>query len=577
MSSPSDIQQRVLAAFQQEYRDQVVGIRALISAWPLTEGPVFDEAFRMAHSMKGGARVCDLPEVEKLAHELESLLSDVAKGRVAPDESLPQRMEQIVEGVEDLMGSGGSSLPVTAPSVPASVKSSPAVPASSPDSPGDAPAAVPAKKAAVSTTAHESLRIEAVHLDRLLQSSGQLVTEASRQEALGRELEDLWEEAESLRRLSEREQQLSGDLYSGLAGLTKRLQRLRTLQQRSRWSLRVLGEQQLEDVRRIGMVSISTVFEGYGRMLRDLASELGKKVEFRMTGAEAQADRAVLQMLKDPVMHALRNAIAHGIESPSRRRAEGKPEAGHIDLEISVVGQQLQIAITDDGRGVDLKAVRAQALKAGLVTPEIADLLETHQWLEQLFEARFSTSAEVTRVSGRGVGLSVVKDRVTQLQGTARMIMRPSGGSILWMEVPVSVSTHRLLLVRTAGRTFALIMRSIAQVLRVKDVHVVDGRSVIMHEGQAVPLVTLGPVAGVSPSLVRREDGTLLVALLKGERPLALSVEDFIGETSALIKALPHPASLSPHFSGAIFLDDGDVALVVHLPALVQRYLGTTL
>lgn len=276
-------------------------------------------------------------------------------------------------------------------------------------------------------------------------------------------------------------------------------------------------------------------------------------------------------------MHALRNAMAHGIESPSRRRATGKDETGAVRLDIEVIGQVLRLSVSDDGQGVDLSSVRAQALRNRLVTPEVAENLEDFQWLDILFEPRFSTTAEVTRVSGRGVGLSVVKDRATQLQGSARMLQNPGGGCQLIVEVPVSVSTHRLLLVRTAGRTFALGMRGLDSLHRVTNVHTVEGRSVIMHEGRPVPLVTLGPACGLPPSLVRHEDGHLLVAVLKGDRPLALNVEEFVGETSALIKALPHPASLSPHFSGAIFLEGGEVALVINLPGLMQRFLGATL
>lgn len=581
MSSSSDIQQRVLAAFRLEYREQIAAIRVLVEAWPLVEGPVFDEAFRMAHSMKGGARVCDLLDVEHLAHELESLLSEVAKGRVPADAAAKERVIKIVDGVEDLMG--GESSAGAGPGIPAGVMPVETVANPEPEpvlhaglESGDRLPVV-RKTFPVNGVGHDSLRIQAVHLDRLLQSSGQLVAEASRQEALGRELEELFEQTEALRKSSDRSTVGPAELHAGLVAVSKQLQRVRMQQQQAGWALRTLGERQLEEVRRIGMVPINTVFEGFPKMMRDLAVETGKKVEFTINGGELQADRAVLQALKDPVMHALRNAMAHGIESPSRRRAAGKDETGIVRLDIEVVGQLLRVSVMDDGQGVDLPAVRAQALRSQLVTPEVAENLDVPQWLDFLFEPRFSTTAEVTRVSGRGVGLSVVKDRATQLQGTARMLQSAGGGCQLIVEVPVSVSTHRLLLVRTAGRTFALGMRGLDSLHRVTKVHTVEGRSVILHAGRAVPLVTLGPACGLPPSLVRHDDGHLLVAVLKGDRPLALNVEEFVGETSALIKALPHPASLSPHFSGAILLEGGEVALVINLPGLMQRFLGATL
>lgn len=581
MSSSSDIQQRVLAAFRLEYREQIVAVRALVEAWPLTEGPVFDEAFRMAHSMKGGARVCDLLEVEHLAHDLESLLSEIARGRVPADAAAKDRMIRLVDEVDDLMGAEGGSETnlVDQASATPSATLEEQIPEGmlypEPEAGSRAPSAK--KPLASGGAGPDSLRIHAGHLERLLQSSGQLVAEASRQEALGRELEELFEQTEALRQSSDRAMAGSSELHAGLVALSKQLQRVRLQQQQAGWALRTLGERQLEEVRRIGMVPINSVFEGFPKMMRDLAAETGKKVEFTIDGGELQADRAVLQSLKDPVMHALRNAMAHGIESPSRRRAAGKPETGMVRLDIEVIGQVLRLSVSDDGQGVDIPSVRAQALRNRLVTPEVAENMDDAQWLDFLFEPRFSTTAEVTRVSGRGVGLSVVKDRATQLQGTARMQQSPGRGCQLILEVPVSVSTHRLLLVRTAGRTFALGMRGLASLQRVREVHTVEGRSVIMHEGRPVPLVTLGPACGLPPSLVRHEDGHLLVAVLKGDRPLALNVEEFVGETSALIKALPHPASLSPHFSGAILLEGGEVALVINLPGLMQRFLGSTL
>lgn len=568
-SSASDLQKRVLAAFRQEYRDQISAIRALLEAWPLTEGAVFDEAFRMAHSMKGGARVCDLREVERLAHDLESLLSDVARGRLTADAVSGERIARIVDAVEDAMNEEGMG--------PASSET----PASSgkPETEDSRGLAVEGggKKAAVATSSHESLRIHAGHLDRLLQSSGRLVAEASRQDVLGEALDELFERTEKLRQASDRVSPAAGELHAGLVELSQQVQRVRLLQRDARWSLRALGERQFEEVRRIGMVPIGAIFEGFPKMMRDLAAETGRQVEFTLSGGELQADRVVLQALKDPVMHALRNAVAHGIESPSRRRAAGKEETGRVWLDIEVAGSLLKVTVTDDGRGLDLAAIQAQARRRELVTPETAAALEPGQWLEFLFEPRFSTTAEVTHVAGRGVGLSVVKERVTQLQGTARILPRAEGGCQLVMEVPVSVSTHRLLLVRAAGRTFALAMRGLDSLHRVKEVQTVEGRSVILLQGRHIPLATLGPACGLPPALVRQEDGGLLVALLKGERPIALHVEEFVGETTALIKTLPHPASLSPHFSGAVFLDGGDLALVINLPGLMQRFLGTAL
>lgn len=553
--SDSDLHRRVLAAFQTEFQEQMQGIRALLEAWPGFTAALLDEAFRLAHSMKGSARVCDLGHVEAIAHQMENILSDLSKGGILPTPELRQDLEGHADAAEDAMEAGLAE----------------ALPPATPEAAADA--AHPHAAAG----GHDSLRIRSALLEDLLQSSGMLLSEATRQEDLGRQLDVLSRELEALRRLVHQDQVEPGDLRFRVRETGKHLQALRERQQRGSRQLRVLSGQLQENVGRICMVPVSTVFESFPKMMRDLSAEMGKAVRFSLSGADALADRGVLQALKEPVMHALRNALSHGIEPPAQRRAAGKEETGEVRLHVEVDGHFLHLTLRDDGRGVDVARVRQKAVQAGLVTSSEAAQLSHAASIDLIFNSGLSTAQEVTNVSGRGMGLSVVRERVAAFQGTTRMVSPPGAGSTLEIRVPVSISAHRLLLARCAGQVFALPLAALKTVLRVKEVQVADGRSIVFWENTSVPVTTAGEAAGRPPRITRSDDGWIQMVILQGQRPLALHVDAFLGEIHALVRPLPFPASLSPHFSGGIITDEGSVVMVLNPQTLADRCRTTPL
>ncbi|MEN3939826.1 response regulator [Prosthecobacter sp. SYSU 5D2] len=548
--SDSDLHQRVLAAFQTEFKEQMEVIRAMLAAWPAVSTAMLDDAFRMAHSMKGSARVCDLEEVESIAHEMESILSDLTKGRAGLNPDVREKLTAHADAAEDAMALALEMEQVS--DTPEEAKAPPAV-------------------------VQETLRIESVLLGELLQTSGLLLMEATGQESLGRELDLLSAKLEQLRRLLHQDRYEPGDLRFHVREAGKHLQELRDKQQRGSRSLRVLSGQLQQNVSRICMVPISSVFEGFPKMMRDLAGETGKPVSFTMTGTELQADRAVLQALKDPVMHALRNALSHGIEPPAQRRSAGKPEKGDVRLHLEMDGHFLRLSIRDDGRGVDIAQVKSKALQAGILSAAEAEQQTDEAAMDLIFHAGLSTARQVTNVSGRGMGLSVVRERVVQFQGNVRMSTRPGQGSELELRVPVSISARRLLLFRSAGQLFALPINNIRALLHVDEVHVAEGRSIIFWEGSSIQVTTAAEAAGKTARILRNEEGRVQVAVLHGQKPLALHVEAFVGEIHALIRPLPYPASLSPHFSGGIVTEEGAVVLVLNPQTLADRCRATPL
>lgn len=556
--SDSDLHQRVLAAFRTEFQEQMEVIHALLAEWPVFTPVLLEDAFRMAHSMKGSARVCDLGEVESTAHDMESILSDLTKAKAQPTPELRARLEAHANAAEDAMAEGLAAALTPTPA---------AADAKAETAPAPAPAAV----------THDSMRIRSSLLDELLQSSGLLLAEATRQEEVGRQLDQLTGELERLRRLVHQDRFEPGDLRFHVREVGKNLQAIRDRQQRGSRQMRVLSGQLQEHVGRICMVPVGSVFEGFPKMMRDLAAEMGKQLHFTMSGTESLADRGVLQALKEPVMHALRNALSHGIEAPGQRRTAKKPETGDVRLDLKVDGRFLHLTLQDDGRGVDEGSVRQKAVQAGLITATEAKQLSGEAAVDLIFHSGLSTAQQVTNVSGRGMGLSVVRERVAALQGSTRMVSKPGQGSTLEIRVPVSVSAHRLLLLRAAGQVFALPLSALKVVLRVDEVQVVDGRSIILWEGASVPVTTAAEAAGQPPRITRGEDGLMQMALLQGQRVLALHVEAFLGEIHALVRPLPFPACQSPHFSGGIVTDEGTVVLVLNPQTLADRCRTTPL
>lgn len=558
--SDSDLHQRVLAAFQTEFQEQMEVIRALLAQWPAFAPVLLEDAFRMAHSMKGSARVCDLGAVEDIAHQMENSLSDLTKGNALPTPELRVQLEAHANAAEDAMAEGLAAAQAPSPAATDSKAES-------------APASAPVSAAGT----HDSLRIRSSLLDELLQSSGLLLAEATRQEEVGRQLDLLMSEVERLRRLVHQDRFEPGDLRFHVREAGKNLQVIRDRQQRGSRQMRVLSGQLQEHVGRICMVPVGSVFEAFPKMMRDLAAEMGNTVHFTMSGTESLADRGVLQALKEPVMHALRNALSHGIEPPAQRLSAQKPETGEVRLDLRVDGRFLHLTLQDDGRGVEVDRVRQKAVQAGLITTVESTQLSREAATDLIFHSGLSTAPQVTNVSGRGMGLSVVRERVAALQGTTRMVSQPGKGSTLEIRVPVSISAHRLLLLRAAGQVFALPLSALKAVLRVDEVQVVDGRSIILWDGASVPVATAAEAAGQPPRITRGEDGRLQMALLQGQRSLALHVEAFLGEIHALVRPLPFPAALSPHFSGGIVTDEGTVVLVLNPQTLADRCRTTPL
>lgn len=600
------LRQKLLAAFQTEYREHLERIRAILNTWELPEGmpesPGLDEAFRRAHSLKGAARAVDLPSVEHLAHRLETLLAQVRDGALAVTPPTLHIIRQALDTIEDLVEAfmAGDSLPSTDEVLTALNRIIegeallPANPSAVTHVPGNAPKTgqPPAKNEPHKPA--DTLRLNTATLDDLLRTAGQFQTENLRQEMISTEIAQLAQVMADLHKYSQRLDSITGASIRKLAEmpqlsrlasyletmdhriqlLNKRAAAITRMQKRSNWTIHHLSTRLQEDVRRARMVPAESIFGGFRKLVRDLARDEGKEIDVKITGLDVQADRLVLQSLKDPIMHLLRNAVNHGIEPPAERQRKGKKTMGQINLHIESAGNRLNIIMKDDGRGIDIKKVREVAVQQNLISGPLAEKAPEDELLSLIFKPGFSTTGTVSHISGRGIGLSVVHEAILKLQGTIEVISGETPGTCFLISVPLSIATHPILLVECRGNRFGWPCHTIEQLVYVaiKNIKTIEGKPVIYHRNKPVPLCTLG-------QLLKMDEATLSVAEQKipalivksAQKHLAIVVESFIDVRHDLIVDLDQPLSRLKHLSGGILLEDGTVALVLNPAELIKN------
>ncbi|MEX0713445.1 MAG: Hpt domain-containing protein [Pirellulales bacterium] len=604
----SDLDLKLRAAFEEEHHEYLNGIRALVDNVEQHGSPPatvdLEEAFRCAHNLKGAARVANVKGVDDVAHQFERLLLQLRQGRVSFSGAVIEAIRRGVDTIQDCvavpprMSDSQLSDSVTILEQLTRSEAEEGPEAASSQSAGDRPSIAADARVAAPADALllpvETVRLSAESLDRLLQSTGELLTESLKQNLVVQELgamsrqvnglESHWNALKkttwSIRRLDatpevNRVRQGLDLIEHQLHSLSRHVRSVRLLQQRSAWSLRLLGEQLQREVRRTRMVPVESAFQGFRKMVRDLARDEGKQIEFRISGFEVQADRMVLQAMKDPLMHILRNAVTHGIERPDERQAHGKPPAGLMLLRIESVGNRLTMTVEDDGRGIDLVKTAEIAARRRLISEEDMVTATIPELTRLLFQPGFSTARVVTELSGRGMGLSVVHEAVARLQGDVELRPREGCGTSLWLSVPLAMSTHRLLLVSCHGQTFAIPLYGIESLHRIKtkDLETVEGKPMVTLEGQLTSVALLAQLLGIETSDGGLDPDVLsLVVLRAGRKRLAVAVDALLAERDALIKKLGAPAESLNKFGGGMLLEDGTVALVLNPAEVIQAF-----
>ncbi|HEV7662998.1 MAG TPA: chemotaxis protein CheA [Chloroflexota bacterium] len=396
--------------------------------------------------------------------------------------------------------------------------------------------------------AAKTIRIDVARLDALLNLVGELVIDRTRLVQLGSALADQY-----------------GDDRT-----------LSDLQQTSLHIGRITDELQ-EQVMKSRMLPVESVFNRLPRVVRDVAAKQGKQIDFIMEGKDTELDRSVIEEIGDPLLHLIRNGVDHGIETPDKRLAAGKPASGTLRLTARHADSFILISLEDDGDGVNIEAVKRKAVEKGVITQEQADRMSDDEAVQLIFAPGLSTAQALSDVSGRGVGMDVVRANVEKINGSVDVQTRRGQGTTFTIRLPLTLAIVQALLVRVAGGTYALPIHAVTETLRVEphQIHRVNHREAIQLRETVLPLVSVRHIFGVGPDEAAAEtgDGSRLVVAVHttNSRQVGLIVDGLVGEQEIVIKPLGALVGDVAGVSGAAILGDGSVALIVDVAALIGQ------
>ena len=327
-----------------------------------------------------------------------------------------------------------------------------------------------------------------------------------------------------------------------------------------------------QEIKRVRMLPLHTITGPFARMVRDLAHEAGKQVHFQLVGGDTELDKRVLEQMKDPLIHLLRNAVDHGIEPPQRREAAGKPVAGRVTLAAQQQGKDVTITVSDDGAGLDTEAIRRALMRQGTTA---AEAMNDNELADAIFQAGISSSPIITDISGRGVGLDVVRRNVEALQGRIDLHWTAGTGMSFVITLPLTLTSSHGLLVRAGGDVFAIPLGTVERIAQIapQDIVQLEGNDTILYEGKPLTLVRLNDVLEIEPSSgpdPSTQTHILTVILVAADRRMAFVVDELCGEQEIVIKSIGKQLSRVGGVAGATVMGNGDIVLVLNVADLIR-------
>ena len=326
-----------------------------------------------------------------------------------------------------------------------------------------------------------------------------------------------------------------------------------------------------ESVMKVRMVPIESIVSKFPRMIRDLSKKLDKKMELYMTGEDTELDRTVVDEIGDPLMHMLRNSADHGLEPNDVRVAKGKPEVGSIFLDAYQDGNNVVIEVRDDGAGIDTEAVKAKAIERGTITAEQAESMTEKEVIDLLFLPSFSTAKKVTDVSGRGVGLDVVKSKIESLSGEVEVKTKLGEGSTFIVRLPLTLAIIQALMVVIGNEKYAISLGSIQTIedISPEDIKLVQAKEVIHIRGTVIPIIRMNKILDIESSNTDNNKNLTVIIVKKGDKQAGLVVDELIGQQEIVIKSMGKYIKVPKMISGATILGNGEVALILDANALI--------
>ena len=481
-----------------------------------------------------GDVIKSVPPAEDLEQEKFEHSFDVVIATSADTEAVKNAVDTVSEiediGVEELDPDalGKQIEPAPAQTAPAAAPAAkkPAAPAKK----AGAKSAPAAKKPHQS----QSVRVDIEKLDTLMNLMGELVINKVRLEQIGQthRMSDLMETLEQMDRVT-------GDLQN--------------------------------IVMKVRMVPVSAVFNRFPRMVRDVSKELGKEINLTIEGEETELDRTVIDEIGDPIMHLLRNSLDHGVESPDVREAKGKPRVGEVGLIARHEGNNVVIMITDDGAGIDADKIRRKAVEKGMISQEEADRLDDADAVRLIFLPGFSTAEKITDISGRGVGMDVVRSKIEALSGHVDVETHIDEGSVFKIKLPLTLAIIQAMLVRVQEEMYAIPLTSIDSTINIEpsDIQTIQNKEVIVLRGEIIPIIRMEEALQVPHT--KDSDEHFVVVVHAGEAKAGIVVDNLIGQQEIVIKTLGNLFAGLKLFGGATVLGDGRVALILDVATMIQQ------
>jgi len=561
-----DIGARLRAMFAEELDDQLRVANASLIALEKSpsNGDELRSLFRVMHTLKGAARAAGMPEIEQLCHRLEALL---ASARDSGRDLTADELATLFSGVDKLSADA------------ADLRGSEVVPEEVAPQTSDQPPDVPRDAA---------IRIGQERVNELFGVTNRLVTAVARAETQPEAIEALHETANratnvwrrlrhELQTRSENERSLTRDIAAlddALAAIRRSSASLLGESLQSQRDLQRLATEASLGVRALRLRPFSDATEDLPRLVRDVAAATGKDVRIETHGDDVQADRVVLAQLRDALMHLVRNAIDHGIETPDVRKGRGKDPQGLIEVNAGLIGDRVVVTVRDDGAGIDAASIRRQLASRGESVPA-----DDRAVARRLFLGGVSTRTAATDISGRGVGLDAVRAAADAVRGSVDVDWVKGVGTTFWLDAPLTMATVRTVLARVGKATVAIPSAYVERLMRVssESLLTVDGRIAVETGGAPAFVASVAGVLG-PPLIDHPIDGPTPLALVRvGERRVALRVDEMLEEDEVVVRPIrAHGREAVPHISGAALLPQGSVALVLNVTSvLASAYAGT--
>jgi len=516
----------LIADFVAECREMLEALGGEIVAWEVQpdDRARLDSIFRFVHTVKGNCGFFEFPRLEALSHAAEDALADCRAGRRTPDGALVSAVLAVIDRISEMVSAieAGEDMPAG--------DDNHLIDALAPGAEGaTAPVVAAAEAATKASAAPRTIRLSVELLDRVMSTVSDMVLARN----------------ELARRLRESTSDVPVD------GAFERLSS-------------IIAEMR-DAITRTRMQRIENLFVGLPRMVRDLSAELNKQVLVDIEGGDVELDREMIEMIRDPLTHIIRNAVDHGIEKPAERLKAGKREIGLLAVSARQSGNQILIDIQDDGRGIDGKKLVEKAIANGVVTKDEAAQLSPRDQLALIFEAGLSTAKEVTAISGRGVGMDVVRSNVERIGGIVEVDSKPGEGTRMTLRVPLTLTIIPALTVSIAGQHFAIPRSAIEEIVRANGESVtlehLGGAGVATIRGRRVPEISLASVLGLE-SQVGEQDRTLVVLRPAGGDVYALSVDRIHDHEELVVKPAAPAVMATGLYAGTTLADDGSPILL---------------